>query len=143
MVVFHPLFAVIPMVIVFAAMGTMFQTTFSEGEPFSLHSNAVSAVETKMVFGVSGCEHQSPTVAILGKIQNDSPVSWEDVKIEATFFDEDGTLIDATQKEKYSFMVASKDASTFKLSFKREFPEEQYDSFKVRIISAKDEKKRF
>ncbi len=89
MIVFHPLFAMIPMVIVFAMLGTMFQTTFSEGEPFSQYANAVSVVETKMVFGVSGWKHQSPTLAILGKIQNDSHISWVDIKIEATFFDKD------------------------------------------------------
>jgi hypothetical protein len=45
--------------------------------------------------------------------------------------------------KQYSFMVAAKDSGIFKLSFQREFPEAQYDSFKVRIISAKDERKRF
>jgi hypothetical protein len=147
MITFHPLFAMIPTMILFLVLfgfaGKMYQTSFSEGEPFSLHTSAVSVVESKMVFGVSSCEHESPTVVILGKIQNDSPVSWEDVKLEATFFDEDGNLIDATQERKYFFMVAAKDQGTFKLSFKREFPEEQYDSFKIRIISANDEGKRF
>jgi len=40
-------------------------------------------------------------------------------------------------------MVLTTDESIFKLSFKREFPMEKYDSFKVRIISAKDERKSF
>jgi hypothetical protein len=90
-------------------MGTMIETTFSEGEAFSHFSNAVSVVETKIVFGVSGCEHKSPTVVILGKIQNDSPVSWKDVRLEAIFFDKDGKLIDATQREQNSFIVEAKD----------------------------------
>jgi hypothetical protein len=143
MIAYHPLFFIISMVMMVAIMGTMLETTFSEGETFANYRGAVSVVETKMVFGVSGCAHKSPTIAILGKIQNSSVVSWKDVRLEATFFDKDGRLIDATQKEQYSFMVASKDICTFKLSFQREFPETQYDSFKVRIISAKDEKKRF
>jgi succinate dehydrogenase flavin-adding protein (antitoxin of CptAB toxin-antitoxin module) len=143
MIAYHPLFFIISMVVIVALMGMNLETLFSEGESFADYRNAVSVVEPKMVFGVTGCEHKSPTVAILGRIQNDSPVSWKDVRLEATFFDKEGRLIDATQKEQYSFMVAAKDNGTFKLSFQREFPETQYDSFKVRIISAKDERKRF
>jgi len=147
MITFHPLFVMIPGIIIFTAifgfMGKMFQTTFSEGEPFSQYASAVSIIETKMVFGVSGCEHKSPTVAVLGKIRNDSGVSWKDIKLEARFFDKDVKLIDTTQQEKYSFTAPANDESTFKLSFKREFPQENYNSFKIRIISAKDERKRF
>jgi hypothetical protein len=143
MIAYHPLFFIISMVIIVAPMGTMLETTFSEGESFSNYRSAVSVVDTKMVFGVSGCEHKTPTIAILGRIQNDSQVSWKDVRLEATFFDKEGRLIDVTQKEQYSFLVAAKDCGTFKLSFQLEFPKEQYDSFKVRIISAKDERKLF
>ena len=143
LIAYHPLFAIISMIILLGLMGTMFEMTFSEGESFSHFSNAVSVVETKMVFGFSGCEHKAPTVVILGKIQNDSPVSWKDVRLEANFFDKAGKLIDANQKEQYSFIVAAKDSGTFKLSFQREFPEDQYDHCKVRIVSAKDGRKRF
>lgn len=131
------------MVIIMALLGTMLEALFSEGESFADYRNTVSVVEPKMVFGVTGCEHKSPTVAILGKIQNDSPVSWKDIRVEATFFDKEGKLIDATQKEFNPFMVAANANGTFKLSFQREFPEAQYDSFKVRIISARDGRKRF
>lgn len=143
MIAYHPLSFVIVMVMTVALMGTMLENTFSEGESFANYRDAVSVVEPKMVFGVSGCEHRSPTVVILGRIQNDSLVPWEDIKLEATFFDKDGTLIDTTQQELNHFMVATKANGTFKLSFQREFPETQYDSVKVRIISAKDERKRF
>jgi len=142
-IAYHPMFAVIYIVIMAALMGTMIESMFSEGESFADYHNALSVVETKMVFGVTGCEHKSPTVVVLGKIQNDSPISWKDVRLEATFFDKDGKLIDAAQKEYYAFIVAAKDKGTFKLSFQREFPEEQYDSFKVRIVSADDKRKRF
>lgn len=143
MMAYHPMFTVISMVIVVALMGTMFETLFSEGESFADYRNAVSVVETKMVFGTTGCEHKSPSVVILGKIQNDSLVSWKDVRLEATFFDKDGKLIDAAQKEQYAFIVAAKDKGAFKLSFQREFPEERYDSCKVRIVSAEDKRSIF
>lgn len=147
MIIFHPLAAIIPgtllILIVYGFMLKMSQEMFSKGEPFSSHAALVSIITPKMVFGVDGSEQNSPTVAILGKIKNESNVPWEDIKLEAQFFDKDENLIDTTQQEKYSFMVPAQDESSFKLSFKREFPQEKYVSFKVRIISAKDERTRF
>jgi len=147
LITFHPLFGIIPVMIIFLIfygyLGKAFQSRFSKGEPFSQYASSVSIVETKMVFGIGGCKYPSPTIAILGKIQNNTPIPWKDIKMEATFFDENGELIDATQLEKYSFVVAAMDKSTFKLSFMREFPKEQYNNFKIRIISAKDERKDF
>lgn len=146
-ITFHPLFAMIPGMIIFIAiiglMGRMFQTTFSEGEPFSKYAGAISIIETRMTFGVNGCEHTSSTVAVLGKIRNDSNISWKEIKLEVSFFDKTGKLIDTTQQEKYPFTAPANDESTFKLSFKREFPQESYNSFKLRVISAKDDNQRF
>ena len=100
MITFHPLFAMIPgiiiIIVVFGFLGKMFQTTFSKGEPFAQYAYSVSITNTEMVFGVSGREHKSATVGILGKIRNDSALSWKDFKMEARFFDKKGKLIDTT-----------------------------------------------
>lgn len=146
LITFHPLFGMIPVMVVFIALiallGKSFKSTFAEGEPFSQHAASLSINETQMVFGVNECEHKSATVAILGKIRNESNISWKDIKLEARFFDKEGKMIDTTQDQKY-ITVPSNGESAFKLSFKREFPQENYDSFKIRIISAKDERTRF
>ena len=147
MITFHPLFAMIPsiiiMILIFVFMGKMFQGLFSEGEPFAQYASSVSITNTKMVFGVSDCEHKSATVGILGKIRNDSAISWKDFLMEARFFDKEGKLVDTTQQRLYYFTVMAGNESTFKVSLKREFPKKTYDSFKIRIISAKDEKQKF
>lgn len=146
MITFHPLFTMIPgmivFIVIFALLGKMFQTTFSEGEPFSQYTALLSIIETQMVFGVNECEHKSATVAILGKIRNESTIAWKDIKLEAIFFDKEGKMIDTTQRETTS-TVPTNGESAFKISFRREFPQENYNSFKIRIISAKDERKRF
>lgn len=146
MITFHPLFGMIPVMVVFIALiallGKDFKSTFSDGEPFSQHAALLSIKETQMVFGVNECEHKSPTVAILGKIRNESNFAWKDIKLEAQFFDKEGKMIDTTQRETLSTVPANGEC-TFKLSFKREFPQENYARFKIRIISAKDERKRF
>ncbi len=148
LVIFHPLFAIIPTLMIFLVMfgflGTMFKFTFAEGEPFSKHQNAVALVETEMLFGeVSGCKTPSPTVAVIGKIRNSSPVTWKEITLEGQFFDKDGRMVDATQQLKYSFIAPANGDCAFKISFQREFPQERYSSFKVRVVSAKDERKRF
>ncbi|MDH4239989.1 MAG: FxLYD domain-containing protein, partial [Phycisphaerae bacterium] len=79
-----------------------------------------------------------PTVVVMGEIKNISNLSWKDVQLEVRFYDKDNNLIDTDQKEKYSFVVPANDISTFKVSIPREFPEEQYASCKVRILSAQD-----
>lgn len=147
MIAYHPFCHMIPGILIFIALfcflGKMFQTTFTEGESFLQYTNAVSIIEAEMVFGVSGCEHDSPTVAVIGIIQNDSDVPWKDINLEVRYFDKQGFLMDTMQREMYSYMVHSNDNGAFKVSSRREFPQENYDSFKVRIISAKDARKRF
>lgn len=147
MITFHPLFAMIPGMLIFLAIygfaGRTFQTMFSEGEPFSEYAHNVSVVDAEMAFGVGSCEHESTTVALVGKIQNDSLVSWKDINLEAAFFDAEGNLVDAVQRNQHSFVAAAKDSSFFKISFAREFPEEKYTTFSVRVVWAKDARKMF
>jgi hypothetical protein len=140
---YHPMTAIIYMIFILGIMGNMLETIFSDGESFSHFNSTVSVVETKMVFGTNAYGNKSPTVVILGKVKNDSPVPWKNIQFEATFFDKDGKLVDAAQKQQYSFFVPAQETVTFKLSFQREFPEEQYKDYKVRIVQAQDGRKRF
>ena len=57
--------------------------------------------------------------------------------------DSEKKLIDTGQEKKRFFVVPANDSSTFKVSITREFPEEQYNSFQVRVLLAKDERARF
>jgi len=147
LVIFHPLFAVIPtlvlFLVLFGALGTMFKTTFSEGEPFSKHQNDLTLVDTEMVFGEIGGEKPASTVAVIGGIRNSCGVPWKDVALEGRFFDKDGRMVDVVQQQKYSFVVPANGEAAFKISFAREFPQEKYAGFKVRVISAKDQRGRF
>ena len=40
--------------------------------------------------------------------------------------------------ENYSMLVPAKGKAAFKISLEREFPKEQYETWKVSILSAKD-----
>lgn len=139
MVVFHPAFAVffvtIPFVAVFIFMGTTFKDMVDKGEDFTPYRNQIAISEPELKFGETSC---GPTVVAMGIMTNKSSLSWKDVQLEVRFYDNNNKLIDTGQKNKYSFVVPANDISTFKVSIPREFPEEQYGSCKVRILSAKD-----
>lgn len=139
MIVWHPAFAVffvlIPMLLVYIFMGLMFKGIFDQGEDFTPYRNQIAISESELKFGKTA---RGPTVVVMGKMTNNSILSWKDVQLEVRFYDKDKMLIDTDQKNKYSFVVPANDISTFKVSIPREFPEEQYANFKVRILSAKD-----
>ena len=72
MVVFHPaflvLFIIVPMVAALIVVGTMFQRTFDRGEDFQVYSNEITVAGTTLKFG----ENESgPTVAVVGRVRNE------------------------------------------------------------------------
>lgn len=141
MIVLHPVVAVIPVVIILAMLGFSYETMFSRGEDFTVYRDQIEIIETKLKFGENRCG--GSTVAVMGIMVNNSDVPWEDVHLEVRFYDGEKKLIDTDQEEKYSFVVPANDSSTFKVSKPREFPEEQYNSVQVRVLSAKDERAMF
>ena len=139
MIVWNPAFGVflvmIPYLAVYIFMGTAFKSMFDKGEDFTPYRNQITINKTELKFGETSC---GPTVVAMGTMTNNSSLSWKDVQLEARFFDNNNKLIDTDQKNKYSFVIPANDISTFKISIPREFPEEQYASCKMRILSAKD-----
>jgi len=103
-------------------------------ESFNEYRSDVSIKESSLKFGGTDAR---PTVAIIGTIENATNISWKYVKFEVQFFDGGGKLIDISQKRIYTTLKAKGDTN-FKLSVPREFPEEQYASHTVNILSATD-----
>ncbi len=139
MIVWHPAFAVflimIPYLVVFIFAGVMFESMFDQGEDFAPYRNQITINKTELKFGETSC---GPTLVVMGEIKNISNLSWKDVQLEIRFYNSDKKLVDNDQKKKYCFVVPANDISTFKVSIPREFPEDQYSSCEVRILSAKD-----
>ncbi len=137
-----PLFTIaIPIVIVAAAAYSLtsfiyYNYTIKSRASSSQYKDQIVVSDTEMKFGVDKCD--GATVAVLGKMTNNSDVSWDRIHIEVQFFDSDGGLIDTGQEMTYRFMIPANSTVPFKVSMKREFPEEQYASFNVRILFAKE-----
>jgi len=118
-------------------MWFIFDYRMKNRKPFPSYEDQIVITDTEMKFGVDKCE--KATIAILGKMTNKSNVSWEEVQIEVQFFDVNKKLIDTGQEMSYSFLLPANSTVPFKVSMKREFAEEEYDSFDVRILFAEEQ----
>ncbi len=135
----HPAVAIvltaIPLFCVYALLSYFTAELVNPGETFENHRDTLIIKSTELKFGENDC---GSTLVVLGEIENSGDVSWKDIQMEAIFYNKDGELIDTDQSKKYSFVVLKKSTSPFKFSIKREFPEEYYDKYKIKIMSARD-----
>jgi hypothetical protein len=143
-IVFNPLFGIVFLVVFIILPMSYLQSkiyeTFNSREQFRGFTNQISIVDTKMEFG----EDQSgPVVIIIGKMKNDSPVDWKDVRLHVDFYNGIGELIDTGQQESYNWRLPAGDETSFKMSLQRQLPEKEYSTYKVRVISAVDARQRF
>ena len=139
-VVYHPAFAaaflMLPMFVMLLAISSILDS----GEAFGDFRDQIKITNSELTFG----ETQSgPTIAVIGTVQNNSSIPWKEVTFHSDFFDAAGKRIDVKQEEQYSFVVPSQEEISFKISFRREFPEPDYARHTVRVVSAKDGRNRF
>jgi hypothetical protein len=143
-IIFHPVFAIAPLIIVFiiflSMMQFMFRNMIVSKEQFSPFVDQISITKSKMEFGE---DQNGEVVVVIGKMKNASPVDWKDVRIHADFFNGNEELIDTGQQESYTWRLPGDDELAFKVSFQCLFPEKDYVSHKVRVISAVDAKNKF
>ena len=90
-----------------------------------------------MKFGESECD---PTVAVAGRMKNESDVDWEQVILQVEFFNANGKLVDTDQALSYRYYWPSGEDIDFKVSFSRELAESVYATHKILVIFAKDSK---
>jgi hypothetical protein len=140
LIVFHPamvaLFAVLPI----AAVLIIFVNVFDQGENYEDYKGQIIVTESQLAFGDT---KSSATVVVMGTIKNTSSVPWKDVQFHVDFFDASEKRADVGEKEDYSFHLPANETSSFKVSFRREFPEENYIKHNVRVVTAKDARARW
>jgi hypothetical protein len=138
-----PVMTLLIMLPAFALYGIMIDTVFNpfrQWEQFSKHADQVRIVDSKVEFGEDSC---GPAVIVVGKVENLSLVDWKDVHFQVEFFNPKGQFFDTGQQEIYTWRVPAGQQTSFKISFRRQLPEKEYASHKVRMISAVDSRNRF
>lgn len=140
MLMFHPAFAALFVCIPLVVMLVVFATMFDRGEDYQSYKGQIEFVESEIAFGDT---KSSATVAVIGTIKNTSPVPWKEIQFHADFFDGQGKRTDVGEREDYSFYLPANGTSSFKVSFRREFPESKYVKHQVRVVAAKDARARW
>jgi hypothetical protein len=130
------LLILVPLIVLYAVlMAAILPKPFREWEHFQEHSSQVNIVESKMEFGE---DQNGPAVIVVGKVENLSPVDWKDVRFQVDFFNPKSQLFDTGQQETYTWRLPAGQECNFKVSYRRQFPQKEYASHKVRIVSAVD-----
>jgi hypothetical protein len=132
---FHPGFMVLCPTIPLLILLFSFVQLFDKGEDYEKYRAQIVIEESELAFGDT---KSGPTVAVLGTVKNTSPVPWREITFHADFFDADGRRVDVGQREAYSMQLPSNAASSFKVSFRREFPETNYVRHEIRVVAAQD-----
>jgi hypothetical protein len=140
MVMYHPAFAVCFACLPLAAVLIVFSSLFDTGENYETYKNQIHVTSSQIAFGDT---KSGATVAVIGTITNASRVSWKEVQFHVDFLDAAGKRADVGEREDYEYNLPAGEASSFKLSFRREFPETNYVTPLVRVVGAKDVRSKF
>lgn len=140
MIIYHPLFAAGAVTLPMLVMLLSLANTMDRGESYEAETGGVRVVESQCVLGSL---RSSPTVAVIGTLTNASRVSWDEIRFHVDFLDSAGRQTDTGVNEARDLLLPAGAATSFKVSFPREFPETNYAKAVVRIVGAKDVRARW
>lgn len=140
LIAYHPLFALLPMILLIFGGGYFLSRIFQPGEDFGAYRSQVHVSHSEMKFGTLSA---GPTVSVVGTITNDSRIAWKEVTIDVQFFDKARKLIDTKQSAYTPFFLPANSSCAFKVSMPREFDIGNYNSYDVRVLSARDSRSFF
>jgi hypothetical protein len=118
----------------------VFSIIFDRGENYQLYKDQIEITESGIALGDT---KSGAAVAVIGTIQNRSPVPWKEIQFHAEFFDAAGKRSDVGEREDGSFYLPANGTTSFKVSSRREFPETNYVKHTVRVATAKDARARW
>jgi len=143
MIMYHPAFAALFVcvpIVAFMVGGLIFLATgFDTGENFESYKDQIVVTDSRLAFGDT---KWGATVAVMGTIKNTSPIPWKEILFHVDFFDAAGKRADVGETHAYSFQLPANAASSFKVSFRREFPETNYVKHTISVVAAKDARAR-
>ncbi|MCP3927818.1 MAG: hypothetical protein GY705_01815 [Bacteroidetes bacterium] len=133
-VFYNPAFSLIIFLIAMFGISSYFESKFTPKIAFTDYADQIAITESRIEFGENSC---GETVAIIGKLKNESEIDWKDITYEVTFLDSDNNVSDTDQENEYSFILPANEEVPFKVSMKKEFDTEKYQNYKIRLVSAR------
>jgi hypothetical protein len=106
-------------------------------EEFAKHRDELRVSDTNINFGKEVFQTgQRDIVAVVGTLQNDGDLAWQDIVLTVAFFDKENRMVDAIQNMG-QLSVSARGTASFKVSAERHFPKDQYVSYKVQVALAR------
>ena len=110
------------------------------GKNYDSYKDQIVISDSQIAFGHTD---SGSTVAVIGIIENTSQVSWKEIQFHVDFLDAEGKRVDVGESRDFGFRLPAGETSSFKVSFRREFPETNYVRPVVRIVAARDARARW
>jgi hypothetical protein len=124
-------------VVVFVAFGAFMQRSFGPGKDFTRYEGQLVAVDVRMECIQE--EDAEPLIRIGGRIQNNSPVRWQDVETECRFLDAEGCLVDVNN-DVHTATVRPGRSRNFEIYHVAHLPVADYAAYEVSVKWAKEAK---
>ena len=125
----------IPMLIVLPFLWFSFRSINKPINLFETYRDKVQVVISEMYLST---EDGKNMVSAIGEIQNNSAVTWKQVKIEADLYDSAGNLIDTSCDSDSQLTLSLHARSMFRVRFVGDKPRSKYASQKVSVRDASD-----
>ena len=142
--IFHPIFGLvvigIPVVVFYTIISLVmmqsWERTFGKGRNLAEYRDQIVVLESQMNYSVVD---KKPVVSTVGKIKNNSNISWKDVQLEVQYYEKDGKLVDTYSERPFSISIHPGVEQAFRLRAAADKPPSAYASHRVFVRSAKDE----
>jgi hypothetical protein len=120
------------------AFFNVFRSLHRSSEDFEVYKEQIKIV------GIQVSESNAPGngyTSIVGRIRNDSPVTWDNPYFEVQCFDRDGKLVDTYSHYDAGMVLVPRTDQAFRLSFQPSQAPEKYADYKVFLRHARDAKR--
>lgn len=133
-ILYNPAFSLIVFLILMYSISSYFESKLTPKIDFADYKQKITISDSRIEFGENSC---GETVAIIGKLTNNTGIIWKAFTYEIKFFDADNKVSDTNQKSMYSFILPANEEVPFKVSMKKEFKTNKYQNYEIRIVSAR------
>ena len=134
---YHPAATLLLVIVPLVAFSVITRHELSTGKDFSGFRDQIAVVESSMHYSAAD-DKCGATVSALGKIRNNSDVSWKDIYLEAQYFDFSGTMIDTNGAQQYGLVIPAHEEVAFRIRGSADRAEQEYASLRVFVRSARD-----
>lgn len=108
---------------------------FGPGRDFEPFRSQIVVESSNMHFGQAT---NGNFISAIGTLRNNSPYAWEQIQLEAQYYDKGGLLIDTRTESRYGDVLPPGATQGFRLRALADKPQSAYASHKVFVRSAKE-----